>query len=423
MENLIYSIDERPPLREAIVLAFQQVLAILSATITVPMIIGNNMDPAAAIFGAGVGTLIYLFFTKRKSPVFLGSSFAFIGSMLAAFAGATSTALGYMGLILGALFAGLVYVVIALFVKAFGTDWIESLMPPVVIGPTVAIIGLSLASSAISNFTSAGYWGIVVGLVTLFSTMLNSTYGTKRRKMIPFIFGISAGYIFSVFLTLAGVPIVDVGIFKEIQLITIPRFTFLTAFGAFKELTPAYIATIAMAYIPVSAVVFAEHIADHTNISSIVGKNLLKDPGLHRTLLGDGIGSIGGAFFGGCPNTTYGESIACVAISKNASTFTILVAAIECIIISFIGPITMIISSIPACVMGAICIALYGFIAVSGLKMLQSVDLNENSNLFTASVILIVGIGGFTLTIGQITITTVACALVLGIITNKLLHL
>ena len=422
MENLIYGIDERPPLREAIILAFQQVLAILSATITVPMIIGNNMDPAAAIFGAGVGTLIYLFFTKRKSPVFLGSSFAFIGSMLAAFAGATSTALGYMGLILGALFAGLVYVVIALFVKAFGTDWIESLMPPVVIGPTVAIIGLSLASSAISNFTSAGYWGIAVGLVTLFSTMLNSTYGTKRRKMIPFIFGISAGYIFSVFLTLAGVPIVDVSIFKEIQLITIPRFTFLTAFGAFKELTPAYIATIAMAYIPVSAVVFAEHIADHTNISSIVGKNLLKDPGLHRTLLGDGIGSIGGAFFGGCPNTTYGESIACVAISRNASTFTILVAAIECIIISFIGPITMIISSIPACVMGAICIALYGFIAVSGLKMLQSVDLNENSNLFTASVILIVGIGGFTLTIGQITITTVACALVLGIITNKLLH-
>ena len=420
--ELVYNISDRPSLKEAVVLGLQQVLAILWATIRVAMIIGNGLDPAAAIFGAGIGTLIYLLFTQRKSPVFLGSSFAFIGSMLAAFAGAATVAVGYAGLLIGAVFAGLVYVVIAAAVKAFGTTWIDRFMPPVVIGPTVAIIGLSLASSAISNLTSAGYWGILIGLVSLFVTMIVSTFGSPKLKMIPFIIGIGAGYLIALVLSFAGIPIIDLSTFTSIKAISIPNFVFLTAFGAFGEVTPSYVATIATAYIPVAFVVFAEHLADHKNISSIIGTDLTKNPGLHRTLLGDGIGSIGGAFFGGCPNTTYGESIACVAITKNASTFTILVAAIECIIISFIGPITAVIASIPACVMGAVCIALYGFIAVSGLKMLQPVDLNDNANLFTASIILIIGIGGFTLTIGAVSLTTVACALILGIIKKKVLH-
>lgn len=419
--ELVYNISDRPSLKEAIILGFQQVLAILSATITVPMIIGNGMDPAAAIFGAGIGTLIYLSYTKMKSPVFLGSSFAFIGSMLAAFAGAATVGLGYLGLLIGALFAGLVYVLIAAAVKAFGTTWIDRFMPPVVIGPTVAIIGLSLAGSAITNLTSAGYWGILIGLVSLFVVMIASTFGNNKIKMIPFIIGIAAGYIVALILTFAGIPIIDLSAFSNLQIISIPKFVFLTAFGSFGELTPSYIATVAVAYIPVAFVVFAEHLADHKNISSIIGTDLTKDPGLHRTLLGDGVGSIGGAFFGGCPNTTYGESIACVAITKNASTYTILVAAIECILIAFIGPITAVISSIPACVMGAVCVTLYGFIAVSGLKMLQPVDLNDNRNLFTASIILIIGIGGFTFSIGAVTLTTVACALILGVITNIVL--
>ena len=419
--ELVYNISDRPSLKEAIILGFQQVLAILSATITVPMIIGNGMDPAAAIFGAGIGTLIYLSYTKMKSPVFLGSSFAFIGSMLAAFAGAATVGLGYLGLLIGALFAGLVYVLIAAAVKAFGTTWIDRFMPPVVIGPTVAIIGLSLAGSAITNLTSAGYWGILVGFISLFVVMIASTFGNNKIKMIPFIIGIAAGYIVALILTFAGIPIIDLSAFSNLQIISIPKFVFLTAFGSFGELTPSYIATVAVAYIPVAFVVFAEHLADHKNISSIIGTDLTKDPGLHRTLLGDGVGSIGGAFFGGCPNTTYGESIACVAITKNASTYTILVAAIECILIAFIGPITAVISSIPACVMGAVCVTLYGFIAVSGLKMLQPVDLNDNRNLFTASIILIIGIGGFTFSIGAVTLTTVACALILGVITNIIL--
>jgi uracil permease len=201
-------------------------------------------------------------------------------------------------------------------------------------------------------------------------------------------------------------------------IVEVPEFTFITALKGVKEIDGAYIGTLAAAYLPVAFVVFAEHIADHKNISSIIEKDLLKEPGLHRTLLGDGIGSMVGAVFGGCPNTTYGESVACVAITRNASVYTIITAAIMAIIIAFISPFIAFVNSIPSCVMGGVCMALYGFIAVSGLKMVQSVNLNLNKNLFVVSTILIAGIGGLTLNFGQITITSVACALILGIIVN-----
>ena len=420
--NLIYKINEKPPIKEAIVLAFQQVLAIVSATITVPMIVGNGLDPSAAIFGAGIGTFIYLLFTKMRSPVFLGSSFAFIGSMLAAFAGATTVALGYLGLILGALFAGLVYVLIAAIVHKVGTDWINKFMPPVVIGPTVAIIGLGLAGSAITSFTSGGYWGMICGLITLFTIILISAFGHPKAKMIPFIIGIFAGYIAALILSFGGIPVIDLSIFSSMKVIQIPNFVFLTAFGAFGELTPSYIATIAVAYIPVAFVVFAEHLADHKNLSTIINQNLLEDPGLSRTLLGDGIGSIGGAFFGGACNTTYGESIATTAFTKSASTFVIAIAALECLIIAFVGPIATVLASIPGCVLGACCILLYGYIASSGLRMFKEVDFDDIRNTMIISVIMVTGIGGLTLSIGAVTLTSVACALILGIITNLILN-
>ena len=202
---------------------------------------------------------------------------------------------------------------------------------------------------------------------------------------------------------------------------SVPDFTFLTAFGGFGEISGAYIGTVAVAYVPVAFVVFAEHIADHKNVSSIIEKDLLEDPGLSRTLLGDGVGSMIGGFFGGCPNTTYGESVACVAITRNASVATIIATAVGAILISFLSPFVAFVSSIPSCVMGGVCIALYGFIAVSGLKMVQTVDLNENKNLFVVSSILVAGIGGLSLTFGQITITSVAAALILGIIINLIL--
>ncbi|MCR4727232.1 MAG: uracil-xanthine permease [Lachnospiraceae bacterium] len=459
--KLTYGVADKPHFGKVIVFALQQLLAILAATIAVPAIIGNDMSASAALFGAGVGTIVYLLFTKFKSPVFLGSSFAFIGSMFAAFGGAASAAVGYAGIILGAAFAGLVYVVIAIIVKAVGVNWINKLMPAVVIGPTVAIIGLSLAGNAIGDLTSGNvsksvveltdavteagevvriatetkvqlaspYLCLVVGLVTLFVTMLCSVFGKKFLKMIPFIIGICAGYVVAAVCTVIGnstgneaLQIINFAAFENMK--WVPDFTFVTAFnGGFSALTPAYIGTVAVAYVPVAFVVFAEHIADHKNLSSIIESDLLEEPGLHRTLLGDGVGSMVGAFFGGCPNTTYGESVGCVAISGNASVITIFTTAIIAIVASFFGPFVTVLSTIPSCVMGGVCVALYGFIAVSGLKMIQKVDLDDNTNLFTVSVILIAGIGGLVVKFGSVEITDVACALILGIITNKVLSI
>ena len=438
--NLVYKVNDKPKFGQLIVFALQQLLAILAATIAVPSIVGNGMSQSAALFGAGVGTIVYLLFTKFKSPVFLGSSFAFLGSMFAAFGGAASTSVGYAGLLIGAAFAGLVYVIIALIVKAGGVEWVRKLMPAVVIGPTVAIIGLSLAGNAISDaltgainesgtwvMTNKGFVSLICALVTLLTVIFCSVKGKKMMKLIPFIIGIVAGYIVALIFTLIGnaagkesLKVLDFAAFSAMK--WVPDFSFLEAFKGFAAIDGKYIASIAVAYVPVAFVVFAEHIADHKNLSSIIGQDLLEEPGLHRTLLGDGIGSIAGAFFGGCPNTTYGESVGCVAITGNASVITILATAILAIAASFCAPFVTFLSTIPSCVMGGVCVTLYGFIAVSGLKMLQPVDLNDNRNLFTASVILIAGIGGMTLKIGAVTITEVACALILGIIVNLLFN-
>ena len=448
--TLIYGVKDKPKFEQLIVFAIQQLLAIMAATIAVPAIVGNGMSASAALFGAGVGTIVYHLFTKFRSPVFLGSSFAFIGSMIAAFAGATSASLGYLGIILGALFAGLVYVVIAIVVKLVGVNWINKLMPAVVIGPTVAIIGLSLAGAAIKdvfsygpqdsdgNFIMSGnaWISLATALVTLFAVVISSTYGKKIGKLFPFIIGIMIGYVFALAATLIGnaagidaLKILDFAPFKALTangvtlstFISIPEFSFLEAIKGVDDFSWTYVATIAVAYIPVAFVVFAEHIADHKNLSSIIEKDLLEDPGLHRTLLGDGIGSIAGAVFGGCPNTTYGESVGCVAITRNASVVTIITTAIMAIIISFVSPFVAFLDSIPGCVMGGVCITLYGFIAVSGLKMIQKVNLEANKNLFVVSVILISGIGGFAMAIVPVKITAIACALIIGIITNIVL--
>lgn len=450
--KLIYNVDDKPSMGKLIIFAIQQLLAIMAATLVVPIIINNDaglnakgifagMSSAAALFGAGVGTLVYILFTKKKSPVFLGSSFAFLGSMTAAFAGAVTVSLGFTGLIIGAVLAGLVYVVIALIVKFAGVAWIDKLMPPVVIGPTVAIIGLSLAGNAVNDLKKANAGGstliaVLCGVVTLLVTMLCSTFGKKTLKLIPFIIGILAGYVLAAILTFIGnaadIDALKISDFSPLTALfadgvtinsffTLPDFSFIKAIDGFSEINGSYIGTIAVAYIPVAFVVFAEHLADHKNISSIIEKDLLKEPGLSRTLLGDGVGSMAGAFFGGCPNTTYGESIGCVAITGNASVSTIFTAACGAILISFFSPFVALVNSIPSCVMGGVCMALYGFIAVSGLKMVQKVDLGENKNLFVVSAILIAGIGGLTLTFGKVTLTSIACALILGIIVNLLL--
>lgn len=468
--KLIYNVEDKPRFGAMVVFAIQQLLAIMAATLVVPIITNNNadviashgagavaMEPAAALFGAGAGTLIYILFTKAKSPVFLGSSFAFLGSMASAVAGAATVALGYAGIIIGAVMAGLVYVIISLIVKFAGVKWINRLMPAVVIGPTVSIIGLSLASNAVGDMSKGKVMVdvtneagevtqavaanpllcILCGIITLFVTILCATFGKKMVRLIPFIIGILSGYAFAAVFTIIGnvaditaLQIIDFAPIKSLfadgvglsSFITVPDFTFMTAADGVTSISGSYLATVAVAYVPVAFVVFAEHVADHKNLSSIIERDLLEEPGLNRTLLGDGVGSMVGAFFGGCPNTTYGESVGCVAITKNASVVTIITTAILAMLVSFVSPFVAFIDSIPNCVMGGVCVALYGFIAVSGLKMFKNLDLEDNRNLFVVSTILITGIGGLTLNFGKITITAIATALILGIIVNLMLN-
>ena len=439
--NLIYGIKDKPSFDKIVLFAIHQLLAIMAATIAVPAIVGNGLSASAALFGAGVGTIIYLLFTKSSSPVFLGSSFAFIGSMFSAFGGAASISIGYWGLIIGALMAGIVYIIIAAIVKAFGVEWINKLMPPVIIGPTVAIIGLSLSGNAIGDLMKSSveggstYVALICGLITLGVTMLCSTYGKKIGRLIPFIIGILAGYLAaSIFAAIgkatgnSSLIVINYDALTSLDFhtaaayVSLPKFAFfLGGLEGFKGITGTYLLTIFAAYVPVAFVVFAEHLADHKNLSAIVGTDLLKEPGLTRTLLGDGVGTFVSTLFGGCPNTTYGESIGCVAITRNASTVSIWGCAILCIIFSLLTPLVAFLTTIPNCVMGGVCVALYGFIAVSGLKMFQTVDLNKNKNLFVASVILITGVGGMVIKFGAVEIRTVACALILGILTNVML--
>ena len=470
-KNLIYDIHDKPKFGNMLLFALQQLLAILAATIAVPTIIGVPTQIPAAIFGAGVGTLVYQLFTRFKSPVFLGSSFAFLGSL------GVALAYGYCGILLGSIVAGLVYVVLAIIIHFVGTGWVAKLMPPVIIGPTVTLIGLSLAGAAMGDIVKANssvaygsynLIGLLCGLLTFATVVICSTQ--KRYTMprlVPFILGIVVGYIAAAIFTFIGAvadidylrilnwkPIVDNfvnadGSFRGIEAIfSLPNFSLvagikelvsgkisaevLAANPGAQVLNGGGIAEVVIAFLPVALVVFAEHIADHKNLSYIIGKDLIEEPGLKRTLLGDGVGSIAGTMFGICPNTTYGESVGCVAITRNASVVTITTTAIMCLILSFISPIMVLLQSIPSCVMGGVCLTLYGFIAVSGLKMFKDLDLGDNKNLFVVSAILISSIGGLTLQIPYalvdgggvakaITVTSIATALIFGIVTNAIL--
>lgn len=484
--QLVYDVNDKPAFGKNLVFAFQQVLAIMAATIAVPTIIGLPTQIPAAILGAGLGTIVYLLFTKFKSPVIISSSFAFLSSL------STALAFGYCGIILGGILAGLVYVVLALIIKFAGSKWVSKLMPPVIIGPTVALIGLSLAGSAMGDIVKAsglkevagelvsvtnGSYNLVAllcGLVTLITICICSTQKRfKTGRLIPFIIGIGAGYAVASFFSIFGYacnveylqivnwkPIVEnfaalgdasasVGA-KFQSFLNYPDFALIEAIkelvtgnvseavniatkGVATTLTWAGVGEVALAFIPVALVVFAEHIADHKNLGSIIGRDLVEgEPGLCRTLLGDGVGSMAGTVFGICPNTTYGESVGCVAITKNASVSTIFLAAIMCIVLSFISPLMALLRTIPACVMGGVCLTLYGFIAVSGLKMFKDINLGDNKNLFTVSTILIAGIGGLSIKIPYalagdgtvtktITITSIATALVLGIIVHAII--
>lgn len=477
--KLTYGIKDRPKFSQNLVFAFQQMIAIMAATLLVPILVSGTAieykvgevvytaylkcDPAAALFGAGAGSLVYLLFTRFKSPVFLGSSFTFLGALCAV---ATNN-FGYWGLIIGVGFAGLVYAVIALIIKLVGSGWIKKLLPHVVIGPVLAIIGLSLSGTAggwmmYNGGETYSLWYILVGLFTFLIIVVASVKGKGMAKLIPFIIGIGSGLILAIVITLLGyindsafcmnMRIVDFTPIKECfspirfqSFFDYPKFTFLEAITQsgltytaedgstiVREfmLDGAAIGNLAVLFVPIAVVELAQHISDHENLSTIVEKDLLEDPGLHNTLLGDGVGSMVGAFFGGCANTTYGESISCVALSRNGSTSTILYTAIMCMVVSFVSPFVAIINMLPKCVMGGACIAMYGFISVSGLQMLKDVDLSDNRNLYPVAAILVLGIGGVVLNFGEnamtgsplIQITSLALAMIVGIVTNFITH-
>lgn len=448
--NLIYDVGDKPKLSKTLIFAFQQMIAIMAATLLVPILItgfGLPADPAAALFGAGIGTLVYIFFSKKKSPVFLGSSFTFLG----AYAASINQLYGYWGIIIGVVFAGLVYVVIALIIKKVGSEWVNRLMPPAIIGPIVTLIGLSLSGTATGWMSSNGgstynLVSILCGLVTFFTIVLVSVKGSKTLRLIPFIIGVGAGYGLALIFTIIGnaadieslqllsfQPFIDTfGSLNLASFIDYPKFFFLKGIETNGQypLDAAAIGNIAMIYVPIGIVELAQHIADHKNLGSIINKDLITDPGLDNTLLGDGVGSMVGALFGGCANTTYGESIGCVAITRNASIVSIVDASLGCMILSFFTPFVTVINSIPKCVMGGACVALYGFIAVSGLQMLHKVNLGDNRNLFVVSAILVTGIGGLTLEFGQnpvtggslFSITSLAVALICGLLTSLIVN-
>jgi len=476
--KLIYNVSDRPGWGKTIVFAFQKMIAIMAATLLVPIIMSGysmtgefagqtlKFEPAAALLGAGVGTIVYLLFTKRRSPVFLGSSFTFLG----AYAAVIGQNYGYWGVLLGITFAGLVYVVISFIIKAVGYKWVSKLMPNVIIGPIVTLIGLSLSTTATgwmqtNGGSSYSLLTIIVGLFTFLAIVFVSVKGSRTLKLIPFIIGVGAGYLLAAVLTLIGnatdcaaLQIMSFDAFKETfgsfsisSIFKFPEFTIVKAISnpdfiktvvdeadvatqvpaKLPALDWSAIANIAVTFIPIGIVELAQHIADHKNLSNIIEKDLIADPGLDKTLMGDGVGSIAGGIFGGAANTTYGESIGCVAITGNASIVSIFGAAIGCIALAFLTPFVVVIESIPKCVMGGACIAMYGFIAVSGLQMLHHVDLGNSKNLFVVSAILVCGIGGLAFNFGTnpidadkplLSLGSLAAALIVGIITNLIVN-
>ena len=447
--NLLYGLKDKPKFVKLIALAIQQLLAILAGTITLPLIVGNGLSQSAALFGACVGTLFYLIITKFRSPVFLGSSYTFLGSMISAFAGAGTFGLahevGFLGIVLGAIFGGLVYVILSVVVHFVGIKWINKVMPPVIIGPIVALIGLLLAPNAVNNISKGNvynelglavanpYLCLGIGLLALVVIVICSVHGKGFIKLIPFMIGIFAAYIVALIFTLIGnsagidaFKIIDFSPFKNIT--WVPDFSFLHFGSAIASIENSasfwkYTTYIFSLYVPIAFAVFAEHIADHENLSSVIGHDLLEDPGLSRTLLGDGVGSMIGSVFGGCPNTTYGESISCVAFSRNASIITIITTCFLGIGFSFLGPVMAFFNTIPTCIIGGLSIALYGYIASSGLRMLKEIDLNDLRNIFVISTIFIIGIGGMVISYNVGELSPIACALVFGILINLLVKI
>ncbi|WP_434351978.1 uracil-xanthine permease family protein [Trichococcus flocculiformis] len=413
---LLLDVDEKPEVLKGILLSFQHVFAMFGATILVPLILG--MPVSVALFASGIGTLIYQVATKAKVPVYLGSSFAYITAM--------AVAIEQMGGDIkaaqtGVIMVGLVYVLIAGIVKMLGTKWIDKLLPPIVIGPMIMVIGLGLASSAVTNagFVADGdIRHIIVAIATFLITSFINTKGKGFFKIIPFLIGIIGGYVIALFMGLVDFqPVLDAKWFE------LPGFylPFKTPWFNSYDL---YFGPETLAIIPVALVTISEHIGDHTVLGKICNRQFLKDPGLSRTLMGDGVATAVSAFIGGPANTTYGENTGVIGMTRIASVSVIRNAAFIAIGLSFFGKFTALISTIPTSVLGGMSILLYGVIASNGLKVLieEQIDFNHVRNLIIASSMLVLGLGGAVLDIaGVVTLSGTALSAITGIALNLVL--
>lgn len=461
-KNLVLDVEENPKkVSEWLLFAIQHILAMLVACITVPLLTG--LPVAATIISAGIGTICYIVITKFKSPVFLSSSFAYLapmGSALTIGMIGNATGMNYLALIIGMILVGLVYIIVSIVIKFVGTNWLNKLLPPIIVGPVIMVIGLSLAGSAVGNLTSASASGqgynliaILCGLIALFVTALSSYYGKgKMASLIPFVTGMGSGYIIAVLFTLFGYiigkneyfnivnfsPLVELfgDYFSLASIINykvfIPNDTESFIFLRFDEISKfdwATITEVIALFVPVSLVTICEHIGDHKNLGNIINRDLLNDePGMSRTLLGDGVATAVSGALCGAANTTYGENVAVIGTTKIASVKVVLLAALLSIAIGFITPFTALLKTIPSCVTGGVSLVLYGFIASSGVKMLiqEKIDFSKTKNIFIASAILVVGIGGLALKFGDpsnpvITITSIAVSMIVGIALNLVL--
>ncbi len=413
--DLLLDVDQRPSFGKGILLSFQHVFAMFGATILVPLILG--MPVSVALFASGVGTLIYMVCTGFKVPVYLGSSFAFITAMSLAMKEMGDVSAAQTGVIL----TGFVYVLVAASVRFAGTKWIDKLLPPIIIGPMIIVIGLGLASSAVSNagLVANGNWkNALVAVVTFLIAAFINTKGKGFLRIIPFLFAIIGGYLFALALGLVDfTPVLQANWFE------IPGFylPFNTG-GAFKQYD-LYFGPETIAILPIAIVTISEHIGDHTVLGQICGRQFLKDPGLHRTLLGDGIATSVSAFLGGPANTTYGENTGVIGMTRIASVSVIRNAAFIAIALSFLGKFTALISTIPSAVLGGMSILLYGVIASNGLKVLikERVDFGQMRNLIIASAMLVLGLGGAILKLGPVTLSGTALSAMTGILLNLIL--
>ncbi len=419
-KKMMYDVNEMPPIGKSLVLAFQHLFAMFGATILVPILVNaaageEVLTIPVALVASGIGTIIYLLCTKKKSPVYLGSSFAFITPVAAAYMKG-----GISGAMTGIMVVGLIYILIAIIIKFAGKDWLEKLLPPVVIGPMIMIIGLGLAPSAIGQIglTSGTEFDIKVLVVALVSFLVTAFVMTKAKgffRVIPFLIGIVAGYVMACIL-----GIIDFSPVGEATFFSLPKFVI-----PFKDYSLNFGAIITIA--PVALVTLCEHIGDHTSLGNIIGKDLIKDPGLDRTLLGDGIATLVAGMIGGPANTTYGENTAVVGMTKVASVKVIGLAAILAIVVGFLGKFTALVSTIPNAVLGGVSLLLYGFIAVNGLKVLikNQVNFENPKNIIIASSMLVLGLGGAAISIVSgdmsLTISGMSLASVVGIILNLIL--